>query len=224
MIGWPVSMVRAPQLFFRYHPILLYDPETLPRRQRDEPGEAAQRYALETVRLLSEVTREGYVFRVDLRLRPASKSALSPCRSKRPSRITKVRRWRGNALPISARACAGDIAGERSRSYPAQRLAAEPRFRCDRRIRRLTHRIRDEQRGPGSRTWLQSQARARQDPRGRVLCADAPADPWRARPHLRARGRGQRSTRWRQQRASGLAMRGVWARQAGCGRSNTACR
>lgn len=30
-------------------PILLFDPETLPRRARDEPGEAAQRYARDVV-------------------------------------------------------------------------------------------------------------------------------------------------------------------------------
>ena len=34
-------------------PILLYDEERLPRRTRDEPGDAAQRYAREIVRLLS---------------------------------------------------------------------------------------------------------------------------------------------------------------------------
>ncbi|MFN6935401.1 MAG: glutamine-synthetase adenylyltransferase, partial [Tsuneonella sp.] len=45
-------------------PILLYDPALLPRRERDEPAEAAQRYAREAVRMLSEVTAEGYVFRV----------------------------------------------------------------------------------------------------------------------------------------------------------------
>ena len=53
-------------------PILLYDPETLARRARDDPGEAAQRVARGVVELLGAVTEEGYVFRVDLRLRPAS--------------------------------------------------------------------------------------------------------------------------------------------------------
>jgi len=53
-------------------PILLYDPARLPRRGRDEPGEAAQRYARTIVETLSAQTGEGYVFRVDLRLRPAS--------------------------------------------------------------------------------------------------------------------------------------------------------
>src|SRR4051812_2572586 len=51
-------------------PILLYDPELLPRRERDEPGEAADRVARTLVETLARVTDQGYVFRVDLRLRP----------------------------------------------------------------------------------------------------------------------------------------------------------
>ncbi|MFZ1742875.1 MAG: bifunctional [glutamate--ammonia ligase]-adenylyl-L-tyrosine phosphorylase/[glutamate--ammonia-ligase] adenylyltransferase, partial [Pontixanthobacter sp.] len=91
-------------------PILLFDPETLPRRERDEPGEAAQRYAREIVQLLSNVTQDGYVFRVDLRLRPASEvsplaisvnAALSHYES---SALT----WERAAF-IRARAAAGDI-------------------------------------------------------------------------------------------------------------------
>ncbi|HEY6816337.1 MAG TPA: DUF294 nucleotidyltransferase-like domain-containing protein, partial [Croceibacterium sp.] len=53
-------------------PLLLFAPDRLPRRERDEPGEAAQRYARAVVETLSQQTGEGYVFRVDLRLRPAS--------------------------------------------------------------------------------------------------------------------------------------------------------
>ena len=53
-------------------PILLYDPELLPRRERDDPADAAQRIARTVVELLGAVTGEGYVFRVDLRLRPAA--------------------------------------------------------------------------------------------------------------------------------------------------------
>jgi glutamate-ammonia-ligase adenylyltransferase len=53
-------------------PILLYDPETLPRRDRDDPAEAAQRIARALMEIMSNVTADGYVFRVDLRLRPAS--------------------------------------------------------------------------------------------------------------------------------------------------------
>jgi glutamate-ammonia-ligase adenylyltransferase len=44
-------------------PILLYDPATLPRRERDEPGEAAQRVARTLMQLMSHVDHEGYVFR-----------------------------------------------------------------------------------------------------------------------------------------------------------------
>ncbi len=92
-------------------PILLFDPDLLPRRGRDDPGEAAQRYARDVVQLLSQNTADGYVFRVDLRLRPASEisplalslgAALSHYES---SALT----WERAAF-IRARAAAGDIA------------------------------------------------------------------------------------------------------------------
>ena len=51
--------------------ILLFDPATLPRRPRDDPGEAAVRYGRRFVELLQQRTADGYVARVDLRLRPA---------------------------------------------------------------------------------------------------------------------------------------------------------
>lgn len=52
-------------------PILIYDPATLPRRERDDPAEAAVRLARCWVDLLSARTATGYVQRVDLRLRPS---------------------------------------------------------------------------------------------------------------------------------------------------------
>ncbi|OCC23892.1 glutamine-synthetase adenylyltransferase [Croceicoccus estronivorus] len=91
-------------------PILLYDPAALPRRERDEPGEAAQRVARRLVEMLSHSTAEGYVFRVDLRLRPASEvaplaisfdAALSHYES-------SALAWERAAF-IRARASAGDI-------------------------------------------------------------------------------------------------------------------
>ncbi|ABC64560.1 bifunctional [glutamine synthetase] adenylyltransferase/[glutamine synthetase]-adenylyl-L-tyrosine phosphorylase [Erythrobacter litoralis] len=96
-------------------PILLYDPERLARRERDGPGEAAQRYAREIVKLLSEVTDEGYVFRVDLRLRPASE--VSPlavsCNAALSHYESSALAWERAAF-IRARAAAGDVgAGER---------------------------------------------------------------------------------------------------------------
>lgn len=132
-------------------PILLYDPALLPRRARDEPGEAAQRYARETVRLLSEVTPEGYVFRVDLRLRPASE--VSPPAISLNAALTHYESsalaWERAAF-IKARAAAGDIAaGERF-------LAAIRPFVWRRSldfgaigdIRRLSARIRASHTGP----------------------------------------------------------------------------
>ena len=50
--------------------ILLFDPAVLPRRERDDPGEAAVRIGRRLVELLQQRTEHGYVARVDLRLRP----------------------------------------------------------------------------------------------------------------------------------------------------------
>lgn len=51
-------------------PILIFDPDTMPRRPRDDPGEAAVRIARRAVEILSARTADGHVLRVDLRLRP----------------------------------------------------------------------------------------------------------------------------------------------------------
>ena len=132
-------------------PILIYDPERLARRERDEPGEAAQRYAREMVRLLADVTSEGYVFRVDLRLRPASE--VSPLAIPLEGAITHYESsaiaWERAAF-IRARSCAGDIAaGERFldhiRPFVWRRSLD---FGAIDAIRQLTRRIREQQRGP----------------------------------------------------------------------------
>lgn len=52
-------------------PILLYDPVSLPRRSRDDATEAAVRVGRRVVELLQARDADGYVFRVDLRLRPS---------------------------------------------------------------------------------------------------------------------------------------------------------
>ena len=92
-------------------PILLYDPATLPRRERDDPGEAAARVARRVVQLLGQVDEEGYVFRVDLRLRPASE--VSPPALSIDAALTHYESsalaWERAAF-IRARACAGDLA------------------------------------------------------------------------------------------------------------------
>ena len=51
--------------------IFLYDPETLPRRPREEAEQAALRIGQRVVEILQKRTEEGYAFRVDLRLRPS---------------------------------------------------------------------------------------------------------------------------------------------------------
>jgi glutamate-ammonia-ligase adenylyltransferase len=92
-------------------PILLFDPQLLPRRERDEPGEAAQRVARAVVETLAGVTDEGYVFRTDLRLRPASE--VSPLAISINGALTHYESsalaWERAAF-IRARACAGDVA------------------------------------------------------------------------------------------------------------------
>ena len=51
--------------------LLLFDPETMPRRERDDPSEAAVRIGRRTIEILQKRTGDGYVARVDLRLRPS---------------------------------------------------------------------------------------------------------------------------------------------------------
>ncbi|MEA1071889.1 bifunctional [glutamine synthetase] adenylyltransferase/[glutamine synthetase]-adenylyl-L-tyrosine phosphorylase [Sphingomonas sp. LY160] len=91
--------------------VLLFDPETMPRRSRDDPGEAAVRYGRRFVELLQQRTADGYVARVDLRLRPAPE--VTPIVLPVGAAISY---YESSALPweraafIRARAAAGDIA------------------------------------------------------------------------------------------------------------------
>ena len=52
-------------------PIFLFDPKTLPHRERDDVAEAAVRYGRRVIELLSALDGDGYVFRIDMRLRPS---------------------------------------------------------------------------------------------------------------------------------------------------------
>ncbi|MFM5948461.1 MAG: glutamine-synthetase adenylyltransferase, partial [Novosphingobium sp.] len=132
-------------------PILLYDPATLPRRERDEPGEAAQRVARTLMQLMSHVDHEGYVFRVDLRLRPASE--VSPLAIPYDAALTHYESsalaWERAAF-IRARACAGDVAAGESfltaiRPFVWRRSLD---FGAIAEIGRLTKRIRANHSGP----------------------------------------------------------------------------
>lgn len=51
--------------------IFLFDPGTLPLRPREEPGQGAVRIGQRVIELLQKRDSDGYVFRVDLRLRPS---------------------------------------------------------------------------------------------------------------------------------------------------------
>ena len=92
-------------------PILLYDPRALPRRERDDPGEAALRIARTLMETMTAVTGDGYVFRVDLRLRPQSEvSPLAiPIDAALAHYESSALAWERAAF-IKARACAGDVA------------------------------------------------------------------------------------------------------------------
>jgi [glutamine synthetase] adenylyltransferase / [glutamine synthetase]-adenylyl-L-tyrosine phosphorylase len=132
-------------------PILLYDPEHLPRRERDEPGEAAQRVARTIMQLMSHVDHEGYVFRVDLRLRPASEvSPLAiPIEAAMSHYESSALAWERAAF-IRARACSGDVAAGEAflsaiRPFVWRRSLD---FGALAEIGRLTQRIRANHTGP----------------------------------------------------------------------------
>ncbi len=91
--------------------ILVHDPDVIPRRSHEEPGEAAVRIARRAVALLADQTADGYVQRVDLRLRPASE--ITPISiavgAAEHYYQSEALTWERVAF-IRARACAGDVA------------------------------------------------------------------------------------------------------------------
>ena len=92
-------------------PILLFDPQTIPTRAREEPQDAALRIARRMVSLLSERTGDGYVFRVDLRLRPSPEATpiILPVDAAISYYESAAVGWEQAAF-IRARAAAGDVA------------------------------------------------------------------------------------------------------------------
>jgi glutamate-ammonia-ligase adenylyltransferase len=132
-------------------PLLLFTPDRLPRRERDEPAEAAQRYARTIVETLAQQTGEGYVFRVDLRLRPASE--VSPLALSFNAALSHYESsalaWERAAF-IRSRAAAGDVAagGEFLSAIRPFVWRRNLDFTALEEIRRLTARIRQAHRGP----------------------------------------------------------------------------
>ena len=157
--------------------ILLFDDERLPLpRQRERRWRSASRLARGLVYLLETKTKDGYVFRTDLRLRPASPG--HPLAMSTDAAELYYERhgqnWERAAL-IKARPVAGDLRGRRG--LPARpdalHLAQAPRLRGhprhpfdqapDQRLSRLRH-------GPGaaattSRSAAAASARSSSSPR-----------------------------------------------------------
>ncbi len=92
-------------------PILLFDPAMIPHRARDEPEEAAVRIASRVVDLLQTRDGDGYVLRVDLRLRPAAEVTpiAIPVMGAISHYESQALTWERAAF-IRARAAAGDRA------------------------------------------------------------------------------------------------------------------
>ncbi|MBI5942546.1 MAG: bifunctional [glutamine synthetase] adenylyltransferase/[glutamine synthetase]-adenylyl-L-tyrosine phosphorylase [Caulobacterales bacterium] len=87
-----------------------YEPERLPLAEGVEPGDVAVRIAHGVARILQDRTADGYVFRVDLRLRPDPSSTQPAVAA--PAAFTYYesvgQNWERAAF-IKARAAAGDI-------------------------------------------------------------------------------------------------------------------
>lgn len=90
-------------------PILLFNPKIMPRRERDDPIEAAVRIGRRVSEILSARTGDGYVFRVDLRLRPSPEATpiVLPVDAAIGYYESQALAWEQAAF-IRARACAGD--------------------------------------------------------------------------------------------------------------------
>ncbi|WP_419815497.1 bifunctional [glutamine synthetase] adenylyltransferase/[glutamine synthetase]-adenylyl-L-tyrosine phosphorylase [Glacieibacterium sp.] len=95
--------------------ILLYDPAVIPCRPREDHADAAVRIARRVVAIMQDRAGGGYVFRVDLRLRPASEITplALPVAAAEHYYQSEALTWERTAF-IRARACAGDVALGRS--------------------------------------------------------------------------------------------------------------
>ncbi|MES3043479.1 bifunctional [glutamine synthetase] adenylyltransferase/[glutamine synthetase]-adenylyl-L-tyrosine phosphorylase [Sphingomonas faeni] len=92
-------------------PILLFDPATLPVKPREEPEQAAVRIGRRVVELLQARDGDGYVLRVDLRLRPSPEITpiVLPVEAAIGYYEAQALPWERAAF-IRARAAAGDLA------------------------------------------------------------------------------------------------------------------
>ena len=91
--------------------IVLYDPETAPLSEDIEPSTFFVRFTRDVVSLLQDLTEEGYVFRVDLRLRPDPRATQMAIALEAAAIYyeNQGQNWERAAM-IKARPAAGDIA------------------------------------------------------------------------------------------------------------------
>ncbi len=91
--------------------IVLYDPETAPLSEDIEPSTFFVRFTRDVVSLLQDMTEEGYVFRVDLRLRPDPRATQMAIALEAAAIYyeNQGQNWERAAM-IKARPVAGDIA------------------------------------------------------------------------------------------------------------------
>lgn len=92
-------------------PIFLFDPATLPHRPREDVADAAVRIGRRVLELLQTRDADGYVLRVDLRLRPSPEATpiVIPVDAAIAYYESQALPWERAAF-IRARAAAGDIA------------------------------------------------------------------------------------------------------------------
>ena len=92
-------------------PIFLYDPGTIPTRGREEPADSSRRIGQQLVDALNTRDGDGYVFRVDMRLRPSPE--VSPVALPVEAAISyyesSALTWEQSAF-IRSRVAAGDAA------------------------------------------------------------------------------------------------------------------
>src|ERR1051326_2257894 len=95
--------------------VVFYDAARFPFRKKDDARAAAVDLVKGLVKLLSEVTSDGYVFRVDLRLRPDAGATQVAISTEAAESYYEAmgQNWERAAL-IKARACAGDPAAAAS--------------------------------------------------------------------------------------------------------------
>ncbi|UZK67910.1 bifunctional [glutamine synthetase] adenylyltransferase/[glutamine synthetase]-adenylyl-L-tyrosine phosphorylase [Sphingomonas sp. M1-B02] len=127
-------------------PILVFDPQTLPCRPREDPQEAAVRIGRRVIELLQSRDGDGYVIRVDLRLRPSPEATpiVLPVEAAISYYESQALPWERAAF-IRARAAAGDR-GLGSSFLEAIRPFVWRRaldYGTIREIRDISHRIRD---------------------------------------------------------------------------------